>query len=229
MVRAHAGPQKLQILELFYFFKMNKIQTLIFDFGGVIINLKTEQEWLEEDLLPNFYPEQLQALQQQGLFQEIETGKISAEEFIQQLKSIAINKSISDEEIIRHWNGILKDIPKHRLDFLKELKRKYKLILLSNTNQIHKEKFCHDMIRKFGEDILEANFDTVYYSHNIGLRKPHKEIYEFVMKSQNIEANEILFLDDKVENLLEPQNLGWNTIHVTFNGLTANEIDYKMP
>ena len=203
---------------------MQCVKTLIFDFGGVIINLKTEQEWLEEDLLPNFYPEQLQALQQQGLFQEIETGKISAEEFIQQLKSIAINKSISDEEIIRHWNGILKDIPKYRLDLLNELKKKYKLILLSNTNHIHKEKFCHDMIRKFGEDILEANFDTVYYSHNIGLRKPHKEIYEFILQKDCLNAEACIFFDDRNENLIEPEKLGIQTILVEFNSLNEHTL-----
>ena len=89
---------------------MQNIQTLIFDLGGVIINLKTEQQWIDEDLLPNFQPEKFQLLQQQQYFQLFETGNVSVPDFIQQLKEIAINQQISEEEIIHHWNGILKDI-----------------------------------------------------------------------------------------------------------------------
>lgn len=207
---------------------MQNIQTLIFDFGGVILNLKTEKEWLEEDLLPNFYPEKLQALQQQGLFQDIETGKIKPQDFIQQLKEIAINEQITEEEIIHHWNGILKDIPQHRVDLIKKLKKKYRLILLSNTNEIHTEKFIKDMLQKFGEDILQANFDTVYYSQNIGLRKPHKEIYEFVMQEQGLQPSETLFLDDKADNLTEPQRLGIQTFHVNFNKLSIVDLEHLL-
>lgn len=205
---------------------MQNIQTLIFDLGGVIINLKTEQEWLEEDLLPNFQPEKLQSLQQQQYFQQFETGNVSVQDFIQQLKEIAVNKNITEDEVVHHWNGILKDIPKHRVDVLKQLSKKYKLILLSNTNHIHMDFIRNYMVAEFGEDILQENFHTCYYSQEIGLRKPHKEIYEFVLQQQGITASESLFLDDKPENLSEPEKLGIHTFLVDFNALTAASLQH---
>ena len=205
---------------------MQNIQTLIFDLGGVIINLKTEQEWLEEDLLPNFQPERLQLLQQQQYFQLFETGNVSVPDFTQQLKEIAVNKNITEEEVVHHWNGILKDIPKHRVDVLKQLSKKYKLILLSNTNHIHMDFIRNYMVAEFGEDILQENFHTCYYSQEIGLRKPHKEIYEFVLQQQGITASESLFLDDKPENLSEPEKLGIHTFLVDFNALTAASLQH---
>ena len=205
---------------------MQNIQTLIFDLGGVIINLKTEQEWLEEDLLPNFQPERLQLLQQQQYFQLFETGNVSVPDFTQQLKEIAVNKNITEDEVVHHWNGILKDIPKHRVDVLKQLSKKYKLILLSNTNHIHMDFIRNYMVAEFGEDILQENFHTCYYSQEIGLRKPHKEIYEFVLQQQGITASESLFLDDKPENLSEPEKLGIHTFLVDFNALTAASLQH---
>ncbi len=205
---------------------MQNIQTLIFDLGGVIINLKTEQEWLEEDLLPNFQPEKLQSLQQQQYFQQFETGNVSVPDFKQQLKEIAVNKNITEEEVVHHWNGILKDIPKHRVDVLKQLSKKYKLILLSNTNHIHMDFIRNYMVAEFGEDILQENFHTCYYSQEIGLRKPHKEIYKFVLQQQGITASESLFLDDKPENLSEPEKLGIHTFLVDFNALTAASLQH---
>ena len=205
---------------------MQNIQTLIFDLGGVIINLKTEQEWLEEDLLPNFQPEKLQSLQQQQYFQQFETGNVSVPDFKQQLKEIAVNKNITEEEVVHHWNGILKEIPKHRVDVLKQLSKKYKLILLSNTNHIHMDFIRNYMVAEFGKNILQENFHTCYYSQEIGLRKPHKEIYEFVLQQQGITASESLFLDDKPENLSEPEKLGIHTFLVDFNALTAASLQH---
>lgn len=205
---------------------MQTIQTLIFDLGGVIINLKTEQEWLEEDLLPNFQPEKFQSLQQQQYFQQFETGKVSVPDFIQQLKDIAVDESITDDVVIHHWNGILKDIPSHRVDLLKKLAEKYRLVLLSNTNHIHMDFIRKYMQAEFGEDILQENFHTCYYSQEIGLRKPNKEIYEFVLKQQGVKASESLFLDDKKENLTEPEKLGIQTFLVDFNALTAASLQH---
>jgi len=199
---------------------MNTISTLIFDLGGVIINLKTEQNWLEEDLLPNFCTEKLQQLQQQQYFQQFETGKVSVPDFIHQLKEIAVDESITDDAVIHHWNGILKDIPKHRVDLLAKLSEKYRLVLLSNTNHIHMDFIRKYMETEFGKDILCENFHACYYSQEIGLRKPHKEIYELVLLQQRIKASESLFLDDKPENLGQAEKLGIKTKLVDFNKLS---------
>ena len=207
---------------------MNSTSTLIFDLVGVIINLKSGQDWQEQDRLRNFHPEPLHQLQQQHFFHDFETGKIASADFVRQLKSIALKKDVSDETIIRHWNSILKDIPLHRVELMQQLKQRYRLVLLSNTNSIHVESFQRYMQQQFGEDILRANFHTIYYSQEIGLRKPNKEIYEFVLQEQGIIPSETIFFDDKPENLLEPQKLGWQTVHVPFNHLSISDIQHLL-
>ena len=82
------------------------------------------------------------------------------------------------------------------------------------------------MVAEFGKNILQENFHTCYYSQEIGLRKPHKEIYEFVLQQQGITASESLFLDDKPENLSEPEKLGIHTFLVDFNALTAASLQH---
>jgi putative hydrolase of the HAD superfamily len=207
---------------------MQTIQTLIFDLGGVLLNLKRENDWLEENLIPNFHPEKLQMLQQNNFFNQFEKGKVSEQDFIQQMKNIAFGREISEERIIQHWNKVLLEIPQNRIDLLKSLSEKYKLVLLSNTNSIHLQHIRKYMQQTFNENILEAIFDACYYSHEIGLRKPDKEIYEFVMKDQNMGSGEILFLDDKAENLKEPRKLGWKILQVNFNKLSINHLEHLL-
>ncbi len=203
---------------------MQNIETIIFDLGAVIINLKTENEWIEEDLLPNFNPTLLHDLQNKNFFRNYETGKINSNDFIFQLKKIALNKDITNEEIITHWNGILKDIPAHRVDLLKELSTKYNLILLSNTNEIHINAIFDYMQTVFGENVLDANFKKCYYSQEVGLRKPDKEIYEYVLQHENLIPEKCLFLDDKSENLIEPNRLGIQTLLIEFNNLSKSTL-----
>lgn len=205
---------------------MQHTQTIIFDLGGVIINLKTEQEWMEEDLLPNFQPEVFYKLQESEFFRDYETGKIDSISFVQQLKQIANNKTTSDDEIKKYWNGILKDIPIHRIEILRKLKENYKLILLSNTNEIHLNEIYNYMQHEFGEDVLTPNFHHCYYSQEIGWRKPNQEIYEFVLQNENLAPETCLFLDDKMENLIQPQKLGIHTHHINFNQFSKADLVY---
>lgn len=207
---------------------MQNIQTIIFDLGAVIINLKTEQEWIDEDLMPNFNPKLLHELQESNFFRNYETGKISSIDFLLQLKNIALDKNISDEKIIAHWNGILKDIPAHRIDLLNELRQKYNLILLSNTNEIHINAIFDYIQEIFGKNILNENFSHCYYSQEVGLRKPDKEIYEYVLQHENLVAEHSLFLDDKTENLIEPKKLGLQTLQIEFNHLTKSTLEFLL-
>ena len=181
---------------------------------------------IEEDLLPNFKPDALYKLQESEFFRDYETGKIDSTFFIKQLQQIANNKTASDDEIKKYWNGILKDIPIHRIEILRKLKENYKLILLSNTNEVHLNEIYHYMQYEFGEDILTPNFHHCYYSQEIGLRKPNQEIYEFVLQNENLAPETCLFLDDKLENLIQPQKLGIHTHHINFNQFSKVDIEH---
>lgn len=193
---------------------MQKISTLIFDLGNVIIDLKPDPVWHAEDLLPNFNAEKLHQYHADLFFNDYETGKLSSADFVQKIKEIAHDAGISDDTIMQHWNGILLDIPKHRIDLLYELKQKYTLILLSNTNDIHLEFIINYLQEQFGKNSFDEIFTHQFYSQKMGLRKPNKDIYEFVIEAAGIVPNEAYFFDDKPENLIEAKNLGINTVLV---------------
>lgn len=193
---------------------MQKKTTLIFDLGNVIINLKPDAVWHKQDLLPNFNIEKLYELEADLFFNAFETGKISTIDFLQQLKKIANDVDISDSTIKAHWNAILLDIPPHRIDLLYQLKQKYNLALLSNTNEIHLNHVLDELKNNFGQNIFNDIFDQQFYSQQIGMRKPDLTIYEYVLQHNSALVSDIYFFDDKPENLIEPNKLGIHTILV---------------
>ncbi|RKE95064.1 HAD-IA family hydrolase [Ichthyenterobacterium magnum] len=181
------------------------IKTLIFDFGDVFINLDKEgamQNALDLFKL-NEFPEELLAIN--SLYEQ---GLISTNEFLEFY--IENFPGVSKNEIINAWNFILKDFPKHRLDFIKQLKKekKYKLILLSNTNEMHIDWIKENV--SFYEAFKNC-FDAFYLSHEIKLRKPNADIYQFVLNENNILAKESLFIDDTQENTEAANQLNINT------------------
>lgn len=186
---------------------MTKIKTLIFDFGDVFINLDKEGamanalELFEMDVLSDELVA-INALYEQGL--------LSTEEF---LEFYCDNfPKLSKEDIIEAWNHIICDFPSKRLTFIETLakEKKYKLILLSNTNELHIN--CIKKYVSFYEDFKNC-FDQFYLSHEINLRKPNTPIFEFVLKQNNLKPEECLFIDDTKENTLAAQQLNfhvWN-------------------
>jgi len=184
-----------------------KIKTLLFDFGDVFINLdkSATAEKLVEFGLEDFNDEM-------NLHnQTYEVGNISSNSFISYYENSIENASA--EAITEAWNGILLDFPAHRLDFLKELKEKgeFQLILLSNTNDLHISWVKEHV--KFYEE-FKSCFDAFYLSHEIHLRKPNSEIYEFILNRHHLKPEEILFIDDTKENTDAAKNLGINVWNI---------------
>jgi len=184
-----------------------KIKTLIFDFGDVFINLdkqgamKNALELFKVDELPDELVS-INTLYEQGL--------ISTEEFLEFYTENFPN--LSQLQIIEAWNFILKDFPAHRLDFLKQLAHegKYKLILLSNTNDLHISWIAQN-VTFYNE--FKSLFDVFYLSHEIQLRKPNTDIYTFVLTENSLKAEECLFIDDTKDNTDTASKLGihvWN-------------------
>ncbi|MDB9961802.1 HAD family phosphatase [Oceanihabitans sp.] len=170
------------------------IKTLIFDFGDVFLNL--DKAGALKNALERF---KMDALSEElvAINTLYEQGLLSTEEFIEFYQDNFSN--LTEKDIIDAWNYILKDFPKDRLNFIQELaqENKYKLILLSNTNELHinwvKEHIA------FYEDFKNC-FDQFYLSHEIQLRKPNANIYEFVLKQNDLKPQECLFIDDTKEN-----------------------------
>lgn len=184
------------------------IKTLVFDFGNVFLNLDIDGALKKalETFKMNEVAEEMTAIN--CLYEQ---GLISTNEFIEFYSENFPN--VSEDSIIDTWNFMLKDFPKQRLEFLKELKgaSKHKLILLSNTNELHIDWVKTNI--SFFEDFKNC-FDKFYLSNEIQLRKPNDDIFEFVLKENNIESKQTLFIDDNKDNIKTAKKLGFNTWHL---------------
>jgi putative hydrolase of the HAD superfamily len=184
------------------------IKTIIFDFGDVFINL--DKEGAMKNALDLF---ELQTFSDEMIaFNTLyEQGLISTQEFLEFYLENFPN--LSRDEILDAWQFILKDFPKNRLEFIQQLasEKKYKLILLSNTNELHIDWIKENVT--FYED-FKNSFDTFYLSHEINLRKPNVDMYQFVLETNKLKAEETLFIDDTEENIVAASKLGIHTWHI---------------
>ena len=151
-----------------------------------------------------------QQLTEANLFDDLETGKISPDAFCETIRT-ASNLPLKDADIITAWNTLLLDFREDTMHFLTQLRKNYKLYLLSNTNAIHLEQFYKQLQNQLGKSSLDFYFDKLYYSHLVGLRKPDAAIYHFVLKDAGITAEETLFIDDLELNISAAAALGFQT------------------
>ena len=183
------------------------INTLIFDFGDVFLNLdkKAVLKNLYDLGLKKFTTEMLK------LNEDYEMGVVSTEDFIKKYQDWF--PELEKEDFINAWNSILLDFPQHRLEFLKQLakSKQYKLVLLSNTNDLH-IKWIQENIACY--QIFKNCFDFFYLSHEIGLRKPNSNSFKYVLDKANCLAQNSLFIDDTPENTLTAKALGIKTWHL---------------
>ena len=182
------------------------IDAIIFDFGDVFINLD-KQATMDglKNLGISHWNEDLDQLNMQ-----YEVGAISGDDFLNGIQKHTNNASI--EDIREAWNSILADFPLYRLEFLQMLSSKYRLFLLSNTDAIHIDTFEQKTGTSFYSDFYQC-FEKIYFSFEIGMRKPNPEVYTFVLDQNGLQAKQTLFIDDKKENTDAAQALGlhiWN-------------------
>ncbi len=147
------------------------------------------------------------------MFRRYETGQFSDEEFREIIRQI-IGFPLSNAEVDFAWNAILLDIPKKRIELLRQIRKKYPIYLLSNTNNIH--IIASNMYLKDKHQIenLDELFNQVFLSYQMGLWKPDTEIYKVVSEKINILPENILFLDDNLKNIESAAKFGWQTILV---------------
>ncbi len=193
---------------------MKEIQTIIFDFGNVIIPLKDFTQWREVDFGEIFKSKkELEKLYENGIFLKYEKGEIDTQIFLETLQK-SVKKGFSSNDITRRWNLLLKEIPDSRIEFLKDLKKRYRLFLLSNTNEIHIRHICENLYEKYGHNILDEIFETCYYSYEMNMIKPDSEIYRYVLRDNSLDPKSTLFIDDNLENLAGAAELGIQIRHI---------------
>lgn len=207
---------------------MKTIKNIIFDLGGVILNINYKLTSLAfEEIGVKKFDAIYSKQQQQQKFNSFEKGEITSKEFIEYLKKQA-KVVITDKQIIDSWNAMLLDLPKYRFDFINKINKKYNIYLLSNTNSIHIAGFKKIIDKNIGYNNFVNSFKKVYLSSEIGLRKPDKECFNFVLKENNLLANETLFIDDSIQHINGAKQVGLETYHL-LNGegiaMVINNID----
>lgn len=202
----------MQKKALYYLCYMTEIKNIIFDYGNVIFMidfLKTQQ--LFTDLGISDVEKFFAHAAHDPLFDNFETGKISAVEFRNGIREKTARKDLSDEQIDAAWNGLLIGIPAVNHDLLLKAKEKYRTFLLSNINETHLDHICKYLKNDFDLDSNDCFFEKVYYSHLVGIRKPNKEIFELVLVENNLVPSETLFIDDSPQHLRTAKELGLHT------------------
>lgn len=188
-------------------------KNIIFDLGGVIINLdeqKTIRAFAQLSSLPEDTIEK--SILQFKEYHLFEKGLIPPDQFRNALRD-KFQIEASDDEIDQCMNAMLLDIPVQRIKLIKSLNQQA-IFLLSNTNQIHYTRFNQIFTATTGEENLNDCFKKAYYSHLVKMRKPDREIYECILRENDLQATETLFLDDNLTNLEGAQSIGISTFHV---------------
>ncbi len=185
----------------------SQIKNILFDLGGVLLNIDyklTEDSFISLGMQD--FDEHYSQAAQSGLFDDFETGKISSTDFLNILAR-KFSSDITSAQMRDAWNAMLLDFPSNRLMLLDTLKDDFNLFMLSNTNEIHFEAFNEIFSRYYDGSITEY-FEKVYYSHQIGMRKPDANVFQHILDDQQIKSEETLFIDDSEQHIKGALKLG---------------------
>lgn len=180
---------------------MEGIKNIIFDLGGVLLNVDYHKT---ADAFKELGVQQFDDLYSQAnanhLFEALETGAITEEDFYESIYK-RCEPATTRQQIHAAWNAILLDFRKDSLNELERLKDKYNLFLFSNTNSIHLTAFNEILRDQTGKTSLDDYFVKSYYSHVINLRKPYPATYKWILNDAKMIGSETLFIDDSIKNI----------------------------
>ena len=189
------------------------IDTLILDLGGVLLDLDEQLPWDSFRMLGADLDGEDVQMEVYKLCQDFEVNAMEPIEWATKMSEVmGIDSSFS--EIFEAWNTMLLDIPDERKDVLISLSKRYRLILLSNTNEIHLRTLFSRENKDYDEDLLLDHMDREYYSNKLEVRKPNQEIFQAVLIDNQLDPSQCLFIDDKDYNLEGAVGLGINTYHL---------------
>ncbi len=185
---------------------MQGIKNIVFDWGGVMINLdKVRCVKAFDKIGAHHISSYVDECRQEDLFHDLEMGSITVPQFCDEVRRQCPECAATDEKICWAWGELLTGIPEYRVEKLRTLKSKYRLFLLSNTNVIHWEPYAHR---------LEGCFEKMFLSYEMHLVKPDAEIFREVLRQTGIRAEETLFVDDSANNCAGAASLGIHTHQV---------------
>jgi putative hydrolase of the HAD superfamily len=190
------------------------ISTIIFDLGGVLIRLD-KRLCLASFAKLGIKDIEIECYKQSGFFLQFERGEISSEIFRDELRKYT-EKILSDDEIDSAWCSFLREIPAQKLEMLLVLRRKFRVLMLSNTSPIHID-FCKKERFNYDNHTIDDFFDRRYLSYEMRMSKPDEDIFETLLAEEKTQASACLFLDDSARNIETARKLGFQTYLVKEN------------
>jgi HAD superfamily hydrolase (TIGR01509 family) len=193
---------------------MNHTQAVIFDLGGVLLNLAPERtKHAFEELGIGDFDRLFTVFKATPLFDQLETGHVSPEEFIATLRK-ELPSGVQDASIVDAWNAMLLDFRTESLRFVESLKATRPTFLYSNTNRIHYEAFQQTLRETTSYPSLDHLFHKAYYSHEMGHRKPDPGGYLHIIRNEGLDPSTTLFVDDNLKNIEGARDTGLQTHHL---------------
>jgi glucose-1-phosphatase len=202
-----------------------KTENILFDLGGVIINLDPDHAF---ELFSQLFGRDVRShmmddIHNHQFFQQFELGKISEEEFRDSLRNLT-KTNYEDALLDRAWNAMLGNIPPERIQWIEALSKQYNVAILSNTNSIHIRRFNEIFSQSSSYEHPKELFHRVYYSHEIGDRKPNKSCFQIVLDDLGMKPENTLFLDDNADNIKTANEMGIKTVWVKRNLLRRDQL-----
>ncbi|MEY3397807.1 MAG: hypothetical protein RL220_401, partial [Bacteroidota bacterium] len=178
-----------------------KVRNIIFDFGGVLFEIDYHAPVRAfADLGFGSFAEIYSQAAQNPIFDELETGRISNQNFMNFLYSL--NPGVDHNKVDQAWNSILTRLIPEQVGVVQEMKRRgIRTFLLSNTNAIHVAEFEKMIDQEMGLENFRSAFDQIYYSNVIGLKKPHEEVFLKLCEWNGLNPAETLFIDDSIQHV----------------------------
>lgn len=205
----------------FFFDMSDKIKNIIFDLGGVILDID-EKMAVNELSKKGVDLQLLESETFKSLDSRFERGIITAATFRKKVKDLLGLPRLSDADFDYIWNAILLDIPIERIRALEEIKEHYNIFLMSNTNEIHYDLYIRDLQLRFGYKQFDDLFDKSYFSFDVHLMKPDPLFFEYVLEQQGLKVQETLFIDDSAENIRVARSMGIHVFHIHRDELVRN-------
>ena len=205
------------------FSKMNaKIKNIIFDLGGVILDIDETIVYKELEKMGISTSELAHSEEFIEIMSKFDTGIYTAPTFRKRMKALLHQEKMTDQKFDSIWNAMLLDIPRERIEAIEKVKKHYRIFLMSNSNVIHYDLYVRDLQLRFGYNEFDELFDKSYFSFAEHLEKPDPRFFELILDHEGLLPEETLFIDDTEANIEVAKSLGINTYHISREELVRN-------
>ena len=199
-----------------------KIKNIIFDLGGVILDIDENIVYQELGKLGINVSELAHSKEFMDTLSKFDIGVYTAPTFRKKTKAFLGLEKMTDKRFDAIWNAMLLDIPRERIEAIEKVKQHYKIFLMSNSNEIHYDLYVRDLQLRFGYNEFDALFNKSYFSFDIHLEKPDPRFFELILDHEHLLPEETLFIDDTAANIKVAKSLGLQTYHISRDELVRN-------